>query len=211
MRGEEPSGSLILCQAVKPSPSSREPQIGQAPAGWGRIARRIRVPLGFAFAAFYLWRAKPTWICLAIGTVLAAMGIFVRAVASGHVDKNRVLTMSGPYAYVRNPLYLGSMIIGIGFAIAARDLWVVITILLLFLVIYLPVIRSEEAFLHGQFPEYEAYAHRVPSLLPRTLLFRQMTTGFSCELYLRHREYNSLLGATAVVAALVAKILWFHG
>jgi len=188
-----------------------EPQIDQSTGVWSRIARRIRVPLGFVFAAFYLWRAKPTWICLAIGTVLAAMGIFVRAVASGHVDKNRVLTVSGPYAHVRNPLYLGSIIIGIGFAIAARDLWVVITILLLFLVIYLPVIRSEEAFLRGQFQEYDAYAQRVPSLLPHTLLFRQMTNGFSRELYLRHREYNSLLGAAAVVAALVVKILWSRG
>ena len=188
-----------------------EPQIGQSTGVWSRIARRIRVPLGFVFAAFYLWRAKPTWICLAIGTVLAAMGIFVRAVASGHVDKNRVLTMSGPYAYVRNPLYLGSIIIGVGFAVAARDLWVVIAILLLFLVIYLPVIRSEEAFLRSRFPEYATYAQRVPSLLPRTLLFRQISNGFSRELYLRHREYNSLLGAAAVVAALVVKILWFRG
>ena len=188
-----------------------EPQIGESTQAWSRLARRIRVPLGFVFAAFYLWRAKPTWICLAIGTALATMGIFVRAVASGHVDKNRVLTMSGPYAYVRNPLYLGSIIIGIGFAVAARDLWVVITMLLLFLVIYLPVIRSEEAFLRSRFQEYDAYAQRVPSLLPRTLLFRQMTNGFSRELYLRHREYNSLLGAAAVVAALVVKILWSRG
>lgn len=188
-----------------------EPQIGQSTLVWSRVARRIRVPLGFVFAAFYLWRAKPTWICLATGTVLAAVGVLVRAAASGHVDKNRILTMSGPYAYVRNPLYLGSIIIGIGFAIAARDLWVVIAILLLFLVIYVPVIRSEEAFLRGQFQEYDAYAQRVPSLLPRTLLFRQMTHGFSRERYLRHCEYNSLLGAAAVIAALVAKILWFRG
>ena len=77
--------------------------------------------------------------------------------------------------------------------------------------IYLPVIRSEEAFLRGRFREYDDYARRVPSLLPRTLLFRQITHGFSRELYLRHREYNSLLGAAAVVAALVVKILWFRG
>jgi len=188
-----------------------EPQTGKSAAAWSRIARRIRVPLGFAFAAFYLWRAKPTWTSLLIGTVIGALGIFVRAAASGHVEKNRVLTMTGPYAYVRNPLYLGSIIIGIGFTIAARDLWIVITIVLLFLVIYLPVIRSEEAFLRGQFPEYEEYVRRVPSLLPHTLLFRQITEGFSRRLYFSHREYNSLLGAAAVLAALVVKILWFPG
>ena len=51
----------------------------------------------------------------------------------------------------------------------------------------------------------------MPSLLPHTLLFRQITEGFSRELYLRHREYNSLLGAAAVLAVLVVKILWFPG
>ena len=88
-----------------------EPQASESPAAWSRIARRIRVPLGFVFAAFYLWRAKPTWTSLAIGAAIALLGIFVRAVASGHVEKNRELTMTGPYAYVRNPLYLGSIII----------------------------------------------------------------------------------------------------
>ena len=181
------------------------------PITWSRIARRIRVPLGFAFAAFYLWRARPSWASLAVGAVIALLGIFIRAVASGHVEKNRVLATSGPYAYVRNPLYLGSIIIGIGFTIAARDLWVLIAIVLLFVAIYVPVIRSEEAFLRSQFPQYDDYACRVPSLLPRTLLFRQITRGYSRELYFSHREYNSLLGAAAMLAALVVKVLWFPG
>jgi protein-S-isoprenylcysteine O-methyltransferase Ste14 len=188
-----------------------EAQAGKPSASWSRIAKRIRVPLGFGFAAFYLWRARPTWASLLAGVAIASLGIFVRAVASGHVEKNRVLATSGPYAYVRNPLYLGSIIIGIGFAIAARDVWVAIVIILFFVVIYLPVIRSEEAYLRGQFREYDDYARRVPSLLPHTLLFRQMMNGFSRELYFSHREYNSLLGALAMLAALVVKIRWFPG
>ena len=188
-----------------------EVQAGKSPAVWSRIARRIRVPLGFVLAAFYLWRAQPTWISLLIGAVIALLGILIRAVASGHVEKNRVLATSGPYAYVRNPLYLGSIVIGIGFAIAARDVWVAIAIILLFVVIYVPVIRSEEAFLRGQFADYDEYARRVPSLLPYTLLFRQIISGFSRKLYFSHREYNSLLGALALLAALVVKILWFPG
>ncbi len=188
-----------------------EVQAGKSPAAWSRIARRIRVPLGFVLAAFYLWRARPTWSFLLIGSVIALLGILIRAVASGHVEKNRVLATSGPYAYVRNPLYLGSIVIGIGFAIAARDVWVAIAIILLFVVIYVPVIRSEEAFLRGQFPDYDDYARRVPSLLPHTLLFRQIMSGSSRKLYFSHREYNSLLGAVAVLAALVVKILWFPG
>jgi protein-S-isoprenylcysteine O-methyltransferase Ste14 len=188
-----------------------EGEAGKSPAAWSRIARRIRVPLGFVLAAFYVWRARPAWLSLLIGTAIALLGILIRAVASGHVEKNCVLARSGPYAYVRNPLYLGSIVIGVGFAVAARDVWITIAIILMFVAIYLPVIRSEEAFLRGQFPEYDDYARRVPSLLPHTLLFRQIMSGFSRKLYFNHREYNSLLGAVAMLAALVVKILWFPG
>ena len=119
--------------------------------------------------------------------------------------------MAGPYAYVRNPLYLGSIILAIGFAVAARDLWVAMAIVAMFALIYVPVIRGEETFLRSQFPAYDDYARRVPRLLPRTLLFRQMMKGFSRELYWQHREYNALLGAAAMLAALAAKIVWWHG
>jgi len=176
---------------------------------WGRVARRIRVPLGFLFAAFYLWRARPDGWSLALGAAVAALGLFLRAMASGHVKKNEELATTGPYALCRNPLYLGSIIIAIGFAIASRDLWVAIVIVLLFATIYVPVIRSEEAFLRQHFAEYEDYARHVPRLLPRTLGWSGLTAGFSRALYQQHREYNAFIGAAAMLAALVVKMLWF--
>jgi protein-S-isoprenylcysteine O-methyltransferase Ste14 len=178
---------------------------------WGRVARRIRVPLGFLFAVFYFWRARPDWASLAAGAVVAASGVFLRAMASGHVKKNEQLATTGPYAYCRNPLYLGSIIIAIGFAVASRDLWVALGIIGLFVVIYAPVIRSEEAFLRQQFIDYDSYARRVPRLLPKTLWFPGLRSGFSRKLYLQHREYNALIGAAAMLAALVVKMLWFPG
>ena len=178
------------------------------PLSWGRVARRIRVPLGFVLAVFYLWRARPSWLSVAGGAVIAAIGLLVRALASGHVQKNRELATTGPYAYVRNPLYLGSLILAAGFVLAARDVWTAVVIAGMFLLIYVPVIASEEAFLRRRFPEYEVYSRQVPRLLPRTLLFRQTRQGFSRELYMQHREYNALLGAAVLLAALVAKILW---
>src|ERR1022692_2533870 len=127
---------------------------GRSAVSWGRIARRIRVPLGFLFAVFYFWRARPDWISLAAGGLIAALGVFLRATASGHVKKNEELATTGPYAYCRNPLYLGSIIIAVGFAIASRDLWVAVGIVVLFTLIYVPVIRSEEAFLREHFASY---------------------------------------------------------
>jgi protein-S-isoprenylcysteine O-methyltransferase Ste14 len=176
---------------------------------WSRVARRIRVPLGFLFAVFYLWRARPDWWSLAIGGVVAALGVFLRAMASGHVRKNEELATTGPYTYCRNPLYLGSIIIAVGFAIASRDAWVAIVIVLLFAAIYVPVIRSEEAFLRQHFPHYIDYARSVPRLLPRTLWWNGLSDGFSRALYRQHREYNAFIGAAAMLAALVVKMLWF--
>jgi len=177
---------------------------------WSRIARRIRVPLGFLFAVFYFWRARPDWLSLAAGAAVVAVGVFLRAMASGHVKKNEQLATTGPYAYCRNPLYLGSIIIAIGFAVASRDVWVGIAIIGLFALIYVPVIRSEEAFLRERFPEFEGYAHRVPRLLPNTVWFQGLTSGFARELYRQHREYNALIGAAAMLAALVVKMIWFR-
>jgi protein-S-isoprenylcysteine O-methyltransferase Ste14 len=177
-------------------------------AEWSRIARRIRVPLGFAFAAFYVWIARPSWISLAVGTLVAIPGILLRALASGHVKKNEELTTSGPYAYTRNPLYLGSLVMAVGFAIAARSLWVLLVTIILFVAIYLPVIRSEESFLRATFAAFDDYARNVPRLLPRLTAYQKLDGSFSRSLYWQHREYNAILGTAAVLAALMAKLFW---
>jgi protein-S-isoprenylcysteine O-methyltransferase Ste14 len=182
-------------------------------AEYSRIARRIRVPLGFAFAVLYFWLARPTWRFIALGAILIVPGLLIRALASGHVRKNEALATSGPYAYTRNPLYLGSLLMGVGFAVASRSWWVGIVLVVMFFAIYLPVIRGEEAFLRQKFPEFEGYARWVPRMFPR--IARQSKTvdtagGFSLDLYLKHREYNALLGAVAMAAALVAKMIFFR-
>ena len=138
-------------------------------AEWSRIARRIRVPLGFVFAVLYVWLAQPTWRFIALGTILIVPGLVIRALASGHVRKNEALATSGPYAYTRNPLYLGSLLIGFGFAVAARSWWVGVALVVMFFAIYMPVIRDEEAFLRRTFSEFEEYSRRVPRMFPRSL------------------------------------------
>jgi protein-S-isoprenylcysteine O-methyltransferase Ste14 len=174
---------------------------------WPAIARRIRVPLGFAFAVFYLYFAQPKIAALAAGAAIVAVGLVLRGLASGHVRKNEALTTTGPYAYTRNPLYLGSLIIACGFALAARSWWIAGALVIFFAVVYVPVIRSEEDFLRGRFPEFESYAREVPPLLPRLTPRPGSHGAFSGQLYWQHREYNALLGALAILAALVFK-LW---
>lgn len=177
---------------------------------WSRIARRIRVPLGFVFAILYIWLARPTWLSIAIGGGIAVLGVGLRALASGHVKKNTELTTTGPYAYTRNPLYVGSIIIGAGFAVAALNWWIVVALAVLFLAIYIPVIRGEEAFLRREFRDFDDYTKRVPRFIgwPRNRGSIQRG-AFSKDLYCKHREYNAAIGTLAMLAALVIKLLWW--
>src|SRR5258708_31541308 len=119
---------------------------------WQTIARRIRVPLGFLFAGAYIWLARPTLRSIVAGSCFALIGLLIRALASGHVKKNEQLTTSGPYAYTRNPLYFGSLVLAAGFAVASRSWWIALIAPALFFLIYIPVIHSEESFLRSHFP-----------------------------------------------------------
>jgi protein-S-isoprenylcysteine O-methyltransferase Ste14 len=178
-------------------------------SSWSKIARRIRVPLGFVFAAAYIWLSRPAPASIMIGSCVAFAGLFIRALASGHVEKNEVLATSGPYAHTRNPLYLGSIILAAGFLIAARSWWLSLIAAAMLLVIYIPVIRSEEAFLRQRFPEFDDYAAQVPRLFPRARAYQRRPGSFSWHLYWKHREYNAALGAGLMIAVLIAKAVWF--
>src|SRR5580693_5453534 len=173
----------------------------QGRTGWQRIARRVRVPLGFVVAAAFLVFARPSWHTLAWSLLLILPGLWLRGYAAGYVNKNAELTVTGPYAFTRNPLYLGSMGIAFGFAVAAGRPWLVLLLAAMFLAIYLPTIMSEEAFLRGAFPEFDSYAARVPRLLPRMTAarFGAVSNGaagrFSSERYVHHREYNAAMGS----------------
>jgi protein-S-isoprenylcysteine O-methyltransferase Ste14 len=172
------------------------------------VARRIRVPLGFIFALVYIWLARPTKVSLIAGAVVLIPGLGLRARASGHVQKDKQLTTSGPYAYTRNPLYLGSLMLAAGFGIAARSWWIVAIMLLMFAVIYVPVIAGEERYLRQAFPEYEDYARNVPRFLPRFGPYGSQRSEYSSARYWKHREYQASMGCAAVLALLLVKLMW---
>ena len=124
---------------------------------WQRLARRIRVPLGFVVAVLYLfelWRHAPQPAAITWSLALVIPGLWLRAYASGYVKKNRELTMTGPYAHTRNPLYLGSILIAGGFALALLSWLVAVVLAVVFALIYVPVIASEESFLRTAFPQF---------------------------------------------------------
>lgn len=181
----------------------------------GTWVQRWRVPLGFVCAGLFIVLAKPNARSLGVGGAVALVGLAVRAWASGHIRKNSRLAVSGPYAYTRNPLYLGSFVLGIGFTVAASSaLWLFAALgglfAALFLGIYIPVMRVEASTLAELFGEdYRRYAEAVPLIFPRLTPYKadddDTTTRFDAGLYMRYREYRAALGLLLAWCVLMLK------
>ena len=178
---------------------------------YSELAARIRVPVGFLLAAVYMLWAQPTARRLLGGAALAFAGLLLRAAGAGHLAKNQKLATSGPYAYTRNPLYLGSALAGVGFCVAGGRWWFFLLLGIFLAAVYWPVIRREEAHLRRLFPEeFAAYARSVPILFPRLLPKGKIQTapgGFDWKLYWRNREYQAFWAYVAIVLFLLGKML----
>jgi protein-S-isoprenylcysteine O-methyltransferase Ste14 len=179
----------------------------------GTWIQRWRVPLGFVCAAAFIFFARPTPIALLIGASVSILGLALRAWAAGHIRKNAQLATSGPYAFTRNPLYLGSFLLGLGFTIASGRLLLGVLFATLFLGIYLPVMRVEASTMAQLFGEdFERYRRSVPLFFPQITPFRQNASAvnkFDGSLYLRYREYRAALGLVIAWGLLLIKTYYF--
>ena len=166
-----------------------------------RIAR-LRVPLGFVAGALVLWLAEPTSRSLEIGGLVAIAGEAIRLWAAGHLEKGREVTTSGPYAFTRHPLYVGSSIIGIGLAVACASTIVVVLVFGYLAITLTAAIRTEEAHLTEKFgdayPDYRA--GRVAGELRVFSLSRAM----------RNREYRAIVGVLFAIAVVALKASWLN-
>jgi protein-S-isoprenylcysteine O-methyltransferase Ste14 len=168
------------------------------------VVARLRVPFGFLLAAAFAWFSAPDALSLAWGLPIAAAGLLLRAWAAGHLAKNQRLATSGPYAYVRNPLYLGTALVAAGLALASRQALLALLFAVVFGLVYLPAIELEEQYLGELFPEYADYAARVRMLRPG-LSARGSAGRFEWRLYWKNQEYQALLGFLAGAALLFWK------
>ncbi|HLJ49399.1 MAG TPA: isoprenylcysteine carboxylmethyltransferase family protein [Bryobacteraceae bacterium] len=178
------------------------------PKRYADLVARLRVPSGFILVAAFAWLSHPSSRSLAAGVPLSLLGLLVRGWAAGHLAKNKSLARSGPYAHVRNPLYVGTLLVAAGLVVASRN-WILAGIFAaVFLLVYLPVIELEEQHLRNLFPEYAEYARSVPALWP-SLHGAGAGGGFQWSLYRRNEEYQALMGFVVGVVFLVVKLLWF--
>jgi protein-S-isoprenylcysteine O-methyltransferase Ste14 len=140
-----------------------------------------------------------------MGLPVAFAGLALRAWAAGHLDKNQDLAQSGPYAHVRNPLYVGTLTVAAGFGIASLRWELLLLFMVVFLLVYLPVVDLEEQHLRSLFPNFGEFAERIPRLLPRIIPAPGADRPFRWATYWKNREYEALLGFLAGAAVLAWK------
>ncbi len=177
------------------------------PKRFADAVQKWRVPSGIALAALFALLADPVPPTLLLGLPFCLLGLAVRAWAAGHLRKDETLTVSGPYAFVRNPLYIGSLLVALGCVIAAARAELAVLAGAYFLLVYLPVVELEEQHLEELFPQFRDYAGKVRAFLP-TLPERLPAQPFSFDLYRRNREHRALYGFAAVYAFLILKSAW---
>lgn len=176
------------------------------PKPYADTVQRLRVPSGFLLAAAFAWLAAPTPLSLAASLPLCAAGLALRAWAAGHLRKNERLTTSGPYSWLRNPLYLGTLLMAAGATVAAARPSLALLVAAIFFLVYQPVMEQEEQHLRSLFPEFDEYASRVPQLLPKPPASPH-PTPFSWAQYRHNREQKALYGLLMVFAFLLARML----
>lgn len=177
------------------------------PKRYADTVARLRVPSGFLIVAAFAWFSNPSPRSLTAGLPVSLVGLALRAWAAGCLAKNQQLATGGPYAYMRNPLYLGTVLVAAGLVIASRSIGLALLFAGVFVLVYLPVIQLEEQHLRSLFPQYAVYAERVPALWPRVTPFsRKSSNPFRIAQYLRNQEYQAGAGFLAGVLFLFLKL-----
>ena len=178
------------------------------PKPYADFVQRLRVPFGFLLLVGFGWLSRPTPGSMLIGLPVAVFGLLLRAWAAGHLAKDQQLATSGPYAYLRNPLYVGTLTVAGGLVIASRNIWLALLFAAAFFLVYLPAVELEEQHLREIFPNYREYAARVWRFFPVSR-YRGASRKFSPVLYRKNEEYKAALGFLVACAWLVTKCIFF--
>ena len=166
---------------------------------------RYRVAAGWAVGVLVVVLARPAVISILLGLPLVLLGETVRVWASGHIEKTKRLATGGPYAHSRNPLYLGSLLIALGVAVACSSPWVVLAVAVYFLAFYPSVMREEASFLAGKFPEeHAAWSAAVPMFWPRLAPGGPRASRFEWARVRLNREWRTAAALPLLAALLLA-------
>jgi protein-S-isoprenylcysteine O-methyltransferase Ste14 len=177
------------------------------------VLSRWRVELAWLVVLALPW-AHPTRASIAAGLPMVALGVALRVWARGHLQRSqqgaREVTTGGPYAHVRHPLYVGSFLIGVGFATTTALVALPFVVAFVFVVMYVPKALREEAYLRRLYgTAYADYAEQVRAVIPSwTVAIAPSPSRFAWRRVMRHREWHTWLGVAAMLAVLCG--LWLR-
>ena len=169
---------------------------------------RYRVAAGWVLGVLVLVLARPGLRSILLGLPLVVLGEAARLWASGHIEKTLKLATGGPYAHSRNPLYVGSLLLALGVAVACASPWVVLAVALYFLAFYPAVMREEAGFLRKKFPVYAGWEAEVPLFWPRLLPGGPRESRFDWARVRRNREWRTAAALPLLAALLYARSLF---
>ena len=175
-----------------------------------KFRKSLRMPIGFLAGILFLWRAEPSPVTYLIGTIFIFLGETIRFISSGTLKKyNMEITQNGIYAYTRNPLYIGSFLLGTGACIMSKDLLFSAVFFSFFILLYSRVILREERYLIGRYgEEYLRYRDEVPRILPRKINLKFIFRETSPALSFKNREGKTILGIILVLIIMIAKMVY---
>ena len=174
------------------------------------LRRRLRkIPLFLAAGLLILW-ANPTLPGTLIGIVMIFLGEALRIWGTGHLQKNETLTVTGPYAYVKNPLYVGSILITVGFCILANTIYILAAATLMFCFHYIPYKnRVEGDRLKKIFGgHYEDYAEKVPDYLFRRTPYSGQKSPWRFKVFLENSEVGIILLNLLGILLILSRAHW---
>jgi len=173
----------------------------------------VRLKIVWLLLPVLLYLSTPSFFSLFCGIGVGLVGLGIRFWAAGFINKFSELATLGPYAHTRNPLYLGSLLIGLSFTVASGQVSIVLVCLAFFWLVYIPKARREAIELEKKFGDrYRTYANSVPLVVPRFAAYRAPFVGrsserFSLRRYLANREWEAFLGTSLVFILLLLKVL----
>jgi protein-S-isoprenylcysteine O-methyltransferase Ste14 len=176
---------------------------------WKKLAQKTRVPAGTVLGIIFLVLMHPSIRSLWIGGTIALVGALLRLWAAGHIEKGKILTQGGPYAFTRNPLYLGSFFMALGIIVAGQGYWLLIPFAAFFALFYFPVMRAEEQELfHGYGAKFVEYSNRVPMFFPGFRKAEHASSTFLWSRVIRNREHRTMAGLILAEAVLILLVFF---
>jgi protein-S-isoprenylcysteine O-methyltransferase Ste14 len=168
-----------------------------------------RIPL-FLGALLLVIFARPNPTGMMIGVILILAGEAIRIWATGHLRKNENLTVTGPYAYVKNPLYVGSILITTGFCILADNIYVLAAATLAFCFHYIPYKKRVEGErlkrIFGS--RYEDYDQKVPDYVPRWTPYSEEKASWSFRCFIENSEAGILVLNVLGIILILSRPFW---